>query len=107
MQKENRGLFTHEMKYGDKEQFVIGGGLTKDQKNKISHYAKEIHKALGAEDFSQSEFIINSRGKIYFIEVNTNPGMTEKSLLPLSLKHVGSGIRELVSHIVNKRLKKT
>ncbi len=104
VQKPNRSLFTHEMKYGETPQARIGGSFRSDERDVLSRYAKEMHQALGAEDLSQSEFIINPHGKIYFIEVDMNPGLTDTSLLPFSLQSVGSNLREVIAHIAKRRL---
>ncbi|HSE56881.1 MAG TPA: hypothetical protein VLB02_02240 [Candidatus Paceibacterota bacterium] len=105
VQKPGRGIFTHEMKYGGSEpQARVGGSFRADERDVLSRHAKAMHELLGAEDVSQSEFIINPYGKIYFLEIDTNPALTDTSLLPLSLQSVGSSLRELIAHIVKRRL---
>lgn len=104
VEKPGNSIYSHEMRYGGNHQAKVGGSLSAIEKEKLSKCAREIHKILGAEDFSQSEFILSPRGKVYFIEIDTNPGLTETSHLPLSLAHVGSSMRDLVRHIVGRKL---
>lgn len=44
--------------------------------------AEKVHRLLGLSCYSRSDFRMNERGEIYFLEVNTLPGMTPTSLLP-------------------------
>ena len=44
---------------------------------------------------SRSDFIVSESGEIYFLEVNTIPGMTEESLFPKELKAAGITIKKL------------
>ncbi|MEK7613960.1 MAG: hypothetical protein AAB439_03765 [Patescibacteria group bacterium] len=48
----------------------------------------------------RSDFIVSPRG-IYFLEVNTLPGLTENSLLPKSLAAVGVSMPEFIEHVLN------
>ena len=62
--------------------------------------AREIHKTLNLLHYSRSDFIISEKG-IYFLEVNTLPGLTEDSLIPKSLEAVGSSLPEFLDHVIS------
>ena len=62
----------------------------------------EMVRALRLKGATRSELMIDKSGKIYFIEANTIPGMTETSLLPKAAKHAGISFDELVLEIVNE-----
>ena len=65
--------------------------------------AREVHKALHLRDYSRSDFILSNEG-IFFLEVNTLPGLTEASLVPQAVRAVGSSIPEFVDHLVSRAL---
>lgn len=51
--------------------------------------AELAHQALGLRDLSRSDLIIDAEGVVWFLEVNVAPGMTETSLVPLSVEAAG------------------
>lgn len=51
--------------------------------------AELAHQALGLRDLSRSDLIIDADGVVWFLEVNVAPGMTETSLVPLSVEAAG------------------
>ena len=55
--------------------------------------------------YSRSDFIISPNG-IYFLEVNTLPGLTEASLLPKSVDAIGMTFTELIEHLIGQALSK-
>jgi len=69
----------------------------------IMKKAQEIaiitHKALNCRHYSRTDMIIKNK-KIYVLEINTLPGMTETSLLPKEAKAVGLEFNDLIEHII-------
>lgn len=56
-----------------------------------------VHTLIGATHVSRSDFIVTDAGEIYFLEINTIPGMTDASLEPKMLKQANidfSGLLE-------------
>ena len=70
----------------------------------IQKLAKIVHKALGLSHYSRSDFIMTPRD-VYFLEVNTLPGLTDNSLIPKSLKAVGIEFPDFLDHIVQLAIK--
>lgn len=66
-------------------------------------WAEAIHHKLGCRGISRSDFIYDHRGGekgVYFLEINTQPGMTPTSLAPEQALHCGISFPELVSRLV-------
>jgi len=89
-------FFDYESKYDDKlvDEICpapISASLTK----KLQMQAVKIHQALGARHISRSDFIV-SGGQIYFLEINTIPGMTNNSLLPKAIRAGGENFAVLL-----------
>jgi len=52
------------------------------------------HKALGLRHLSRVDLIVDESGKIWFLEANVTPGMTETSLLPQAVIARGNELSE-------------
>jgi D-alanine-D-alanine ligase len=70
-----------------------------DTKNEIIRLAKTVHQTLNLSQYSRSDFIIADDG-IYFLEVNTLPGLTKESLFPKALDVVGSSYKDFITHVL-------
>jgi len=80
--------------------------FTKSIKDEIQEIAHKVHSILELSHYSRSDFIISNDGSIYFLEVNTLPGLTETSLFPLSLKAVDIKMSKFIDHVLTLALKR-
>lgn len=62
----------------------------------LKRQALAIHEYLNAKQLSRSDFIVTPDGQIYFLEINTIPGMTDTSLIPKMLKQAGLSLKGLL-----------
>ena len=68
---------------------------------KIKENALRIHNALGCRHYSRVDFILcEETGNPYMLEVNTLPGMSKTSLLPMSAASKGINFKSLVKEII-------
>lgn len=80
--KPHDGTYDYESKYtAGKTDYEYPAKITEEEYEVCMGYAKLIHKELNLKGGTRSDFIL-SDGKVYFLEVNTCPGMTQTSLLP-------------------------
>lgn len=93
-------FFSADVKYSGETQEICPGRFSKDEKMELSLLAEEVHRLLRLRQYSRSDFIISEDG-IYFLEVNTLPGLTSQSLFPKSMEAVGSSYKELVNHLIH------
>lgn len=63
-----------------------------------------VHNALGLKDYSRSDFMVDENDNIYFIEINTLPGMTPTSLMPQEAAAVGVDYESLCQKLVDMAL---
>jgi D-alanine-D-alanine ligase len=61
--------------------------------------------ALGCTGATRVDLIVDGKGEIYVLEVNTIPGMTETSLLPKIAARAGYDFKSLVKEIINEGLR--
>lgn len=66
----------------------------------VSDAAKTAHKALGMRDFSRSDLIVDAAGKVWFLEENVAPGMTETSLFPQAVAAAGMELGQVFVELI-------
>ncbi len=101
-----QSFFDYSAKYHGKSDEIVPGNFSYKEKEMIEHLAREAHKVLGLEHYSRSDFIVHPRRGIYILEVNSQPGLTEESLLPKALRAMGSNLSHFVDHVVELALAK-
>ncbi|MEM9159000.1 MAG: D-alanine--D-alanine ligase [Verrucomicrobiota bacterium] len=74
----------------------IGGDLTRF----IKDQAETAYSACGCRDYARIDFMISSEGWAFFLEINTLPGMTSTSLLPMSAGACGMNFDVLLKELV-------
>ncbi len=59
----------------------------------------KIYKKLKLKGFSRTDFILKN-DKFYFLEVNTNPGLTKESILPKQAEAAGISLSDLFKSVI-------
>jgi D-alanine-D-alanine ligase len=96
------GIYTYEAKYTKgKSQYVAPAQLPEDLAERIRASARTAFHALGCEGFGRVDFRLPPDGRYQFLEVNTIPGMTPLSLLPMAAGAAGMSFDELIERIVD------
>lgn len=100
------GFYDYANKYtGGRTEHLVPAPLPADVYAECQRMALVAHQALGCRGVSRSDFRYDDTGKggineIYLLETNTQPGMTELSLVPEQAKHLGISYPDLVSWMV-------
>ena len=63
--------------------------------------AEKVHSIMGARHISRVDMMINKSGKLYVLEINTMPGMTDQSLYPKSAAVAGLPMPDLIKKFVD------
>jgi D-alanine-D-alanine ligase len=92
-------FFTNEAKYSGETEVICPARFTYQERNKIAEFSSLVHEVLGLSQYSRSDFIVRD-GNVYFLEVNTLPGLTEESLYPKAVESVGLSFDQLIEHLV-------
>lgn len=71
---------------------------------RIRQTAKNVHAACGCRDLSRTDMILNAKGELVVLEINTIPGMTGTSFVPAQLKAVGSDLQAFVRNVFDNAL---
>jgi D-alanine-D-alanine ligase len=57
-------------------------------------------RAIGCKGWGRVDFLMDEAGHHYFLEINTSPGMTDHSLVPMAAKAAGISFEQLVVRIL-------
>jgi D-alanine-D-alanine ligase len=87
-------------KYDGSVEEICPGRFSREEKDEIEHLARFAHETLGLAHYSRSDFIVADDG-IYFLEVNTLPGLTPTSLFPKALEAVGCSYASFIDHLLH------
>jgi len=79
-------------------------GLSKQQENELQALALKACNAVGVKGWGRVDLFIDESNIAQLIEVNTVPGMTDHSLVPMAAKANGMGFDELVWRILESSL---
>jgi len=83
-------------KYKDDTTFIAPAKLEKEVYRNVQEIALRAHKALGCRHFSRVDIRLSKENIPYVLEINSIPGLTNHSLLPLSARVCGIGFDELI-----------
>lgn len=75
-------------------------GLSAEAEKEIQNTALTVFEATGCEAWGRVDFLLDEAGKHYLLEVNTAPGMTDHSLVPMAAAATGLDFSELVIQIL-------
>lgn len=104
--KSASGFFDYDAKYNGQSEEICPGRFSEEEMAEIKKMASAVHKILGLRHYSRSDFILHPKRGIFFLEVNTLPGLTEASLVPKAIKTAGSSLKGLIEHLVKLALNK-
>lgn len=99
------GFYDFAAKYEKKTtQYLCPAPLTASVTRQIRAWALRTYEVLGCEGAARVDFRITPRGRSVVLEINTAPGMTEKSLLPMAAARAEMDYDELTEQILESAL---
>jgi len=94
------GLFDFRAMYTRGEtEYYCPARLTPDVTAEVERLAARCHALLGCRDVSRVDMVVDGDGHPWVLEVNTSPGMTETSLLPMAGEAAGLDFKNLVDRL--------
>ena len=100
-----RSFYDYEAKYqSNSTEYLCPAPLTADQTAFLQNAATAAFTAVGASGWGRVDAMLDQQGNFYLLEVNTVPGMTEKSLVPMAAKAAGLTFEQLVLQILEQTL---
>ena len=93
-------LYDYEAKYiADDTEYLLPCGLNEDDENELQMLALDAYRSLGCSGWGRVDVMRDNDGVFWVLEVNTAPGMTSHSLVPMAANHVGIDYNSLVEKI--------
>jgi len=98
-------FYDYDAKYiANDTQYHCPCGLAPEQEAQLQRLALSAFQAIGAEGWGRVDILCDETGKPYIIELNTVPGMTDHSLVPMAARVRGIEFDELVYRILAQTL---
>ena len=91
------GNYDYQNKYfTDAVQYLVPCGLPEDEQQAIAQMVLDAYRSLGCRGWARADVMVDAAtGLPYLLEMNTSPGMTSHSLVPMSARAAGLSYEEL------------
>lgn len=100
--KPSTSFYDYNAKYlSDETQYFCPSGLDEEQEAALRSLALKAYQAVGCRGWGRVDVMFDDIGNPYLLEVNTAPGMTNHSLVPMAAKQYGWSFDDLVYRILS------
>lgn len=100
-------FYDYDAKYfSEQTEYQCPVNLPETVQARIRETALQAFNALGARDWGRVDFIVDRNGDDYFMELNTAPGMTDHSLVPMAARETGLSFEALCLEILSMTLRR-
>jgi len=98
----NSGFYDYSAKYNSSgtTRYIDNPDLPPGLHAELQALAETVYRVLGCAGAARVDFIIDAEAQPFVLEINTIPGMTETSLLPMAARQAGISFDELVERIL-------
>ena len=102
------GIFDYESRYtAGLTTYFTPARLTEKVAAAAADLAIGAHRALGLRDLSRTDAIATEDGVVHFLEVNVSPGLTETSMLPMSVAEAGLDLGAVYAEMVERAISRS
>ncbi|MGH8669827.1 MAG: D-alanine--D-alanine ligase [Burkholderiales bacterium] len=96
-----RDFYDYEAKYlADDTRYIVPCGLPAKKEHELQQLCLAAFRSLGCSGWGRVDLMLNRRGRPFLLEVNTSPGMTDHSLVPMAARAVGMSYEDLCIEIL-------
>jgi D-alanine-D-alanine ligase len=100
-----RDFYDYEAKYvADDTRYILPCGLPPARERELQDLCMAAFRALGCSGWGRVDLMLDRAGAPYLLEVNTAPGMTDHSLVPMAARAVGLSYEDLCVAILEETL---
>ena len=97
------GVYDYTARYtAGATEFFAPARLSEPVAAAVAEAAVAAHTALGLRDVSRVDAVVDVEGRVQLLEVNTSPGMTETSLLPMAVEAAGLSFGEVLRTLLER-----
>jgi len=103
-----RSFYDYEAKYlRDDTRYFCPSGLSAPAEQQLGKLALTSFEACGAQGWGRADFMLDASGRPLLLEINTVPGMTDHSLVPMAARTAGIDFDQLVWRVLETSLTRT
>jgi len=103
-----QSFYDYEAKYfRDDTKYFCPSGLSNPAEQHLGNLALAAFDAVGAEGWGRVDFMMDSTGRPLLLEINTVPGMTDHSLVPMAARAFGIDFDDLVWRVLETSFVRT
>ena len=96
-----RDFYDYEAKYvTDDTRYILPCGLPADKERALQRMCLAAFRALGCRGWGRVDLMLDRTGDPHLLEVNTSPGMTDHSLVPMAARAIGLSYEDLCVRIL-------
>jgi len=97
------GNYDYEHKYfSDDTQYICPANISEKLSDKMKKLSVQAFTALRCEGWARADIMLDEHDQPWLIEINTTPGMTSHSLVPMAAKATGMSFEKLCVHILSQ-----
>ncbi|MDH4189552.1 MAG: D-alanine--D-alanine ligase [Betaproteobacteria bacterium] len=97
-----RDFYDYQAKYvADDTRYIVPSGLADETEREIRALCLAAFRALGCRGWGRVDLMLDDEGKPHLLEVNTAPGMTDHSLVPMAARAAGLSYEDLCLRILD------
>lgn len=98
-------FYDYDAKYVSNEtRYLCPCGLAQEKEEELKALVKSAFESLDCKDWGRVDVMADADGKFYLLEVNTVPGMTSHSLVPMAAQAAGKDFEHLVAQVLYSSL---
>ncbi|MGO4153713.1 D-alanine--D-alanine ligase [Cupriavidus sp. YAF13] len=86
--------------FTDDTQYLCPSGLPADVEAEVRRLAVQSFRVLGCRGWARADVMLSADNKPYLLEMNTSPGMTGHSLVPMAARAVGISYEDFVMQVI-------
>jgi len=95
----------HHKYFSNETQYLCPTGLAPEVNERVQALALAAYRALGCRTWGRADVMLDQKtGRPYLLEMNTSPGMTSHSLVPMAAKAAGVSYADLVLWLLNQTM---
>ncbi|RZD18782.1 MAG: D-alanine--D-alanine ligase [Candidatus Acididesulfobacter diazotrophicus] len=99
--KPNDSFYSYSAKYTKgKTEYILNPDLTEEEYKACENASVLAHTSLDCKGITRTDIILSDSGKAYVLEINTLPGLTEFSLVPMIAQKKGIDFNSLIENII-------
>ncbi|MGE0077116.1 MAG: D-alanine--D-alanine ligase [Bacteroidales bacterium] len=99
-------FFDYEAKYLSKSKEVTPAEISDNLMKKMQDLSSEIYDRLDCHGIVRVDYIVDN-DRVYFLEINTVPGMSEASIIPQQVKAMGGNMRDMFTLVIEDAIKRS